>query len=284
MGNKHLKTFDTRGCTIYFDHCEFDVNDDLLFYCWRRQVNVNGMHEDGTFIDYNNEHAKHVKDGRETTDWSRHTRLVQLNQHTKGEGKFKVNFTGLGYIDIDLEDGSFDRIMREGYNAILEKCPRFASHLDELDVYYMEYLSPHHEMYVYEFKDFGEGHATFDDAMAEHKTDRREQVRTSWNMMTDFDETPYQGTGKESEYAVLTINYRLAFAPGIPQTNCIDGWNDKRFGNERNWCVDFMLNNCPDDNDREYVYTTSTPTIRTLNVNAPDSSIMQFLDMCFGKE
>ena len=284
VGNKHLKTFDTRGCTIYFDHCEFDVNDDLLYYCWRRQVNVNGMHEDGTFIDYNNEHAKHVKDGRETTDWSRHTRLVQLNQHTKGEGKFKVNFSGLGYIDVDLEDGSFDRIMREGFNAILEKCPRFASHLDELDVYYMDYLSPHHEMYMYEWKDFGEGHATFDAAMAEHKTDFYEQIRTSWNMVTDFDETPYQGTGKESEYAVLTVNYRLAFEPGTPQINCTDGWNEKKFGNERNWCVDYMLNTCPDDNDKEYVYFSTTPTNCTLNVNYPESSIMQFLDMCFGKE
>ena len=174
--------------------------------------------------------------------------------------------------------------MREGFNAILEKCPRFASHLDELDVYYMEYLSPHHEMYIYDFKEFGEGHPTFDAAMAEHKADVNEQTRISWNMMTGFDETPYQGTGKESEYAVLTLNYRLAFAPGTPQVVCTDGWNEKKSGNERNWCVDYMLNTCPDDNDREYVYVSSTPTIRTLNVNASESSIMQFLDICFGKE
>ena len=291
-GNKNLKTFDVRGCTIYFDHCDFELTDDLLYYCWRRQVGVNSMREDGSFLDYRNEHAKHVKDDRETTDWSRHTRLVQLHQHTKGEGKFKVNISGLGYIDVDLEDGSFDRIMREGYNAILGGCPRFASHLDELDVYYMEYLSPHHEMYVYEFEDFGKGHPTYDAAMAEHKEDHNEQIRTSWNMMTDSDDTPYRGTDEQSEYGVLTITFRLAFYPGIPQITCVDGdnersaWNrpDMNGGNERNWYVDIMLNVGTDDKDKEYVYVSAAPTFRTKVAFEPDGSIMQFLDMCFGQE
>lgn len=291
-GNKNLKTFDTRGCTIYFDHCDFELTDDLLYYCWRRQVGVNSMREDGSFLDYRNEHAKHVKDGRETTDWSRHTRLVQLHQHTKGDGKFKVNFTGLGYINVDLEDGSFERIMLETYNTILEECPRFVSHLDELDIYYMEYLSPHHEMYMYELADFGKGHPAYDAAMEEHKRDSREQLRTSWNMMTDFDDTPYRGANEQSEYGVLTIGVRLAFEPGTPQVTVDTGCNEKTAlnkpdmngGNERNWYTDMMLNTDPDDNDKEYVYVSRSPSFVTKFAFEPDSSIMLFLDMCFGQE
>ena len=63
-GNKNLKTFDVTGCTQYFEHCEFEVTKDLVYYTFRQQVGVTNYSDPGC------QHSKHIIDNRQTTDWS----------------------------------------------------------------------------------------------------------------------------------------------------------------------------------------------------------------------
>ena len=141
--NKNLVTFDVRGCSEYFSHCEFEVTEELLYYCWDRQVNI------CTTNDPEGEHSKHVFDYRKTTDWSRQNRLVELKRHTEGDGHVIICLTGLGWLDSDLEDGTFERVMRESYEAILA-WPWIKGHEEKIDFYYMERLSADRHQWAYE--------------------------------------------------------------------------------------------------------------------------------------
>lgn len=186
-GNKNLKTFDVRGCSEYFSHCEFEITEDLLYYCWDRQVNI------CTTSDPDGEHSKHVFDDRQTTEWSRQNRIVPLKEHTEGDGHVKICFTGLGWLDVDLEDGTFERVMRESFEAVLA-WPWIKGHEEKIDFYYMERLSEDRHQWAYE--------------RVKHNQGTNSILQDSWDLITENSDV--------SDYKVLTITVDNSIRPHTP--------------------------------------------------------------------
>ena len=127
-GNKNLKTFDVTGCTQYFEHCEFEITKDLVYYTFRQQVGVTNYSDPGC------QHSKHVIDNRQTTDWSNQDEIVLMKKHTAGKG-YPVVFTGISYIDADMNDGSFERQMRKAMELMLANYPYMDEYAPYMDFY-----------------------------------------------------------------------------------------------------------------------------------------------------
>lgn len=209
-GNKHLKTFDTRGCTIYFDHCEFEVTENLLYYCWRRQVNIT------TSSDPKNQHSKHIKDTRATADWSRQNAFYQVHRHTRGDGTRKIVYTGKGYIDTDLEDGTFWRIMERGIELMKQNCPGVREHLEELDIYVMERMCIKRDQWMCNQEDQTNQTELYMDLWKNpeygYNAEWRDVFLDTWELATGRILTKEERlTGDfDSEYRVLTVEIDLA--------------------------------------------------------------------------
>ena len=145
QGNNRLRTFDLTGCTIYFDHCKYATPAGLRYTVLRRQVGVSGGQEYGFNSDPYCKYSKHIRDERVTTDWSRQDELVLIKPHTKTwkkDGKemsYAICLTGMGYIDVDINDGSLDRLMRDSAEK-LPICGDLKDKWDYFDVYYMSHI------------------------------------------------------------------------------------------------------------------------------------------------
>jgi hypothetical protein len=127
-GNGRLRTFDVTGCTLYFEHCAFETPEGLVYYTLRNQVGVTNASDPYCH------HSRHLEDTRRTTDWSGQDGLVLMREHTCGDG-YPVVFTGVSYLDADMEDGSFERLMRRSMELMLERYPGMDEWGDRLDVY-----------------------------------------------------------------------------------------------------------------------------------------------------
>ena len=150
-GNKNLRTFDLTGCSMHFDHCEFELTDELQYKVVRRQVGAATYCKDineGTFASVGSdpkcEHAVFIDDPEVTKDWSVQYTVHLLRSHTAGYGKTKVVFTGLGYTDRDIKDGTFGRIMTKAAELFQEE---FAGteFLANVDVLYMDRIIDCHD-------------------------------------------------------------------------------------------------------------------------------------------
>ena len=86
-------------------------------------------------------HSKHIVDPRETTDWSQQGKLQLLKQHTKGDG-LTIIISGLGYIDVDINDGTFARMVDDTIKYI-QNLSEFYECFDYLDFYSLIWLRPH---------------------------------------------------------------------------------------------------------------------------------------------
>lgn len=143
-GNANLRSFDLTGCTIYFDHCLFEATENLRYRVLSRQVGVAGGGEWSTNSDPWCEHSRHVRDERTTADWSRQDRLVKIHDRSETvtkdgrEMEYSICFTGIGYLDVDLEDGSYDRLMRDCAELFRTRYPDLTERWDCFDVYYLE--------------------------------------------------------------------------------------------------------------------------------------------------
>lgn len=229
-GNKNLKTFDVRGCSEYFSHCEFEVTEELLYYCWDRQVNI------CTTSDPNGEHSKHVFDNRKTTDWSRQNSLVELKRHTEGDGHVIICLTGLGWLDSDMEDGTFERVMRESYEAILA-WPWVKGHEEKIDFFYMERLSADRHQWAYEMEAYNE--------------ESMEVLRKTWDAVTG------QAPLDETSYKVLTVTVDNTIRPHTPSNTVFGFWCgdfSKHYVNENQWQYIHCMNALPqvDESDKFY--------------------------------
>lgn len=145
-GNKNLKTFDVTGCTQHFEHCEFEITDELQYYTYRQQVGVT------SYSDPECEHSHHVIDSRETSDWSRNNNMHLVQKHTKvrdgANGEVpSIVFTGLGYIDVDLNDGSFERMIQETMLCFWKYWEIIADYKEYFDIYYMEHIVENRNKY-----------------------------------------------------------------------------------------------------------------------------------------
>lgn len=189
-GNKNLKTFDVTGCTQYFEHCEFEITDELVYYTYRQQAGVT------VYSDPNCKHSRHIPDNRETLDWTHHKNLRKVQTHTKcitqeefpwiRTGEYYENenhtqegsvpvivFTGQGYLDVDFNDGTWERMMNKLISEFWRINTEFTQYKDYFDVYLLEYLVSDRNKY----------HCRMD-APAES-----EQVRLALNsILADYDE------------------------------------------------------------------------------------------------
>ena len=134
-GNKNLETFDVTGCSQYFDHCEFELTDSLRYYTFRQQAGVTTTSDPCCL------HSVHLLDSRESTDRSLHGRWHAVREHTRGEG-IPIVFSGIGYLDVDIADGSFGRLMEDAMGLFFEGYGTIAAYLDWFDVYYVDWILP----------------------------------------------------------------------------------------------------------------------------------------------
>ena len=134
-GNKNLETFDVTGCSQYFDHCEFELTGSLRYYTFRQQAGVT------TASDPYCLHSAHLMDPRGSTDWTHHGRWHAVREHTRGDG-IPIVFSGIGYLDVDIADGSFGRLMEDAIGLFFEGYGTIASYLDWFDVYYVDWILP----------------------------------------------------------------------------------------------------------------------------------------------
>lgn len=161
QGNDKLRTFDLTGCTIYFDHCKYATPEGLHYTVLRRQVGVSGGQEYGFNSDPYCKYSKHVRDERVTTDWSRQDELVLIKPHTKTwkkDGKemsYAICLTGMGYIDVDINDGSLDRLMRDSAEK-LPICGDLKDKWEYFDVYYMSHIMDSRFKYQFPKEEFHE--------------------------------------------------------------------------------------------------------------------------------
>ena len=139
-GNSDLKTFDVTGCSLYFEHCAFDLAEGLVYYTTRNQVGVTNASDPECL------HSRHEEDSRRTFDWSGQDELVLMRHHTKGDG-YPAVFTGVCYIDVDMQDGSFERVMRRAAELMLESYPGMNVYGDYLDIYCVKHKSPSRNEY-----------------------------------------------------------------------------------------------------------------------------------------
>lgn len=248
-GNKNLNTFDVRGCSEYFSHCEFEVTDNLLYYCWDRQVNI------CTTSDPNGEHSKHVFDNRKTTDWSRQNRLVELKRHTEGDGHVIICLTGLGWLDSDIEDGTFERVMRESYEAILA-WPWVKGYEEKIDFFYMERLSADRHQWAYEMETYNE--------------ESMEVVQKTWDAVTG------QAPLDETSYKVLTVTVDNTIRPHTPCNSVFAFWCgnfSSQYVNENQWQIINCMNGLPQvevsDKFYEVYMSTSQPISYLFNPDTP---------------
>lgn len=153
-GNPRLRTFDVTGCSQYFEHCEFEVTEDLLYYTYRQQTGVTSSSDPSSL------YSVHVVDSRKTSDWSSHGKMTLVRAHTReitkathpwihgpeaGPGRNQehmvpsIVFTGLGYLDVDITDGSWERQMREALELCFMGSP-IEQYIDYYDIYFLTWL------------------------------------------------------------------------------------------------------------------------------------------------
>lgn len=156
-GNMNLKTFDVTGCTEYFEHCAFEVSEGFKYYGYTHQMGLNAD------SDPEHEYREFVHDERQTQDWSNHKKMYMVKQHTKTMTKAEfpwlkddqdgmvptIVFSGLSYIDVDFQDGSWKRVMDETYRCYTEYSPIFKEWGEYFDIYYMEYLVSNREKFLH---------------------------------------------------------------------------------------------------------------------------------------
>ena len=138
-GNKNLATFDITGCTIYFDHLDFEITENLKYYllknqCQKEEHTVFREGYDGQSHRFH----KHIRDDRQTTDWSGHMQVRLVKKHSRGEG-WPVVVTGMGFIDEDVKDGSMQRFLNDAISLMLEQADD-KSFVEEFDFYTSTYL------------------------------------------------------------------------------------------------------------------------------------------------
>ena len=139
-GNRGLSTFDVTGCSVYFEHCEFEVTKDLVYYTTRQQINVTNA------CDPLCEHSRHLVDSRETADWSDQDEVVLLREHTEGTG-YPMALMGISYLDRDMKDGSFVRLMRDFLEVVVSSDPDMKDYAKYVDFYAVKHMAVNRNLY-----------------------------------------------------------------------------------------------------------------------------------------
>ncbi len=249
-GNKNLKTFDVTGCTQYFEHCEFEVTADLVYYTFRQQVGVTNYSDPGC------QHSKHVIDNRQTTDWSNQDEIVLMKKHTAGKG-YPVVFTGISYIDADMNDGSFERQMRKAMELMLANYPYMDEYGKYLDIYCVKHKTANRNQW-----DLTNEETNFDNPKCKETYERFYNEEASlllntykkfygedfveqgmWSFLIECTPSGFPGRfTREENYAGYNDNY-LAEKYGIVFSYCTHTWNqtEQNFANS-SWTLEKLFN------------------------------------------
>lgn len=221
-GNQNLQTFDVSGCTQDFEHCEFEVTENLSYYLYRQQCGVSETSDPLC------QHSHHIIDTRSTTDWSMNNRLHQVQRHSKvhpdANGKIpSIIFSGMGYLDVDMKDGSFRRQMLEGVRC-LWKYSKLAEYKDYFDVYYMEHVLETRNLYYMQI----------DEWCALGEAWRTHPLKVAyWNEVTSMQKTGYEALYGASDDLIYGPSEQ--FPPQIfIRIDCIPAFNS---GIGRIWSI-----------------------------------------------
>lgn len=140
-GNANLEEIDITGCSLFFEHCDFEKTEKLNLTILREQVGP----DPDNWQNYK-EHVTNVWDDRESTDYSQHKSLKLVHEHTKGKGTYPVVISGLGWLDVEVNNGTFDRMTNYFVN-LFSKHPDIVDYWDYLDVYIYTYISDSRKEY-----------------------------------------------------------------------------------------------------------------------------------------
>ena len=172
-GNPDLESFDVTGCSVYFERCWFDVNENLRYKYFFRQTNI--TYE----CDKLSTHAEVIRDERISVDFSFQDEIICLQKHTEGNGRKAICLSGIGYLDVDHKDGSYERILLDALEAHLDCWPIIKGSINEFDIYLMKHISKNRDEYVYPSADFKEDYA-------KEIRNKYRQLRTEmWNRSYD---------------------------------------------------------------------------------------------------
>lgn len=84
-------------------------------------------------------HFTFIADNSESTNYSRHETIVQLQQHEVGVG-IPLVFMGDAFLDVDIESGVYDYRMKEAVEYLFSEEP-YKTYRNRFDVYYIELVS-----------------------------------------------------------------------------------------------------------------------------------------------
>lgn len=191
-GNKKLRTFDVTNCTQYFEHCEFELTNDLSYYTFRQQVGIINASDPDCL------RSHHVIDTRTSSDFSRHGRLTSVQKHTKQSGAVpSIVFSGLGYLDIDYQDGSWKRLMDDISDAFWNASP-IAEYREYFDVYYIEWVDENRNRYY--------SPELADHSGAEYKNARKTYEAAILNLQRRCYESVYGSSGEVTQLVIFVNN------------------------------------------------------------------------------
>ena len=177
-GNMNLKTFDITGCTIYFEHLDFEVTENLKYYLLKNQVQKRNLtvfregHEDDSYRFH-----KHIRDDRQSADWSGHMQIELIKEHTTGEG-WPLVVTGMGFIDQDIEDGSMQRYLKDAVELMIEQAPD-KDFIEQFDFYTSTYVTPNrndHAVWETYGQELRENQYYWKDLQQEHFLQLRQKI------------------------------------------------------------------------------------------------------------
>lgn len=136
-GNHNLRTFDITGCTIYFEHLDFEITENLKYYLLNNQVQKEELtvFREG-YDGQSHRFHKHFRDDRQSADWSGHMQVKLIKEHTTGEG-WPLVVTGMGFIDQDIEDGSMQRFLKDAAELMIKHAPEY---YEQFDFYICTYV------------------------------------------------------------------------------------------------------------------------------------------------
>ena len=216
-GNKNLESFDVTGCSVYFERCWYEVTPQLRYKTFLRQLNI-------TYdCDMYCAHGDVDFDHRVSTDYSRQGELVQWHEHTVGDGKKVLVFTGLGYLDVDHQDGSFDRVMKDALKLYLEACPKLEEHFEEFDVYMMRHIMRTRDEFVF--------------PGALWNTDEVKPIKKAYSqertyiLKESYNKVSLPGENKLVLTFSIDVHPNVRVVPAIGTTLVLDNW-DKEYNNK----------------------------------------------------
>lgn len=253
-GNKNLSTFDVTGCTLYFQHCEFEITDNLVYYTTRQQVQVTNA------SDRMCEHSRHVLDPRQTTDWSDQDETVLIKRHTEGKG-YPIILTGISYIDIDMQDGSFMRMMNDMVDIISQYDAVIKDYAKYIDFYAVKHKAVDRNQYFIEMDETNLDNPKMEQVFSKVKKD---QVELFEKIYTEF----FPDVDSKNEMFPIFVEVNPSASSMLPMR---EDWGINVLTQKSEMQMYYLHVTMASNNEKAYAGTLSNP------INTTTNSILEYL-------